>query len=204
MVDGEAQSLVHCMSHLSNNMRFFAAIQVPSMWVNILEEGQRELRKRYGDAVRWVSPELFHITIRFIGQVPESEINRLVAAWSREEIRVPSISMRLSTWGCFPEYGPERVLWAGVEVEGDAWKYLCSQVDILLERFDIRCNKGNSVPHITVGRVKNPHSIEGIRRKLDDMRIGTELHTVESIYLFESRPSPCGSSYQRHASFKLS
>jgi hypothetical protein len=40
----------------------------------------------------------------------------------------------------------------GVDVEAVAWGRLCAHIDALLERFDIRCVKRNSVPPVTVRR----------------------------------------------------
>jgi 2'-5' RNA ligase len=184
-------------------MRLFAGIQTPLSWAVALTEGQGILRERYGEAIRWVSPELFHITLRFLGELPLALANQLAADWSREDVRLPALPMRVSSWGCFPQDGAGRVLWAGVEVDKAAWGGLCSYVDALLKRFDIRCDKGNSIPHITVGRVKNPQNLKGVREMLEGMMIGTEVHEVDRVSLFESRQTLGSSSYRMCASFKL-
>jgi 2'-5' RNA ligase len=184
-------------------MRLFAGIHVPLSWTTPLIKGQTALRERYGGGIRWVSSDLFHITLRFVGEVPQVVRDRIAADWEREDRRLPVLPLRLSSWGCFPQDGAERVLWAGVDVDAAAWERLRSQIDTLLERFDIRCDKRNSIPHITVGRVTSPRQVEGVRRILENMTIDAEVHEVDRVTLFESRPTPGGSSYRTCASFKL-
>ncbi len=184
-------------------MRLFAAIQAPSSWAIALEEGGRALREIYGEAIRLVSPELFHITLRFVGEVSLDLGDRLAAEWGREDVGLPMLPIRHSSWGCFPQDGPERVLWAGVGVEAAAWECLCARIDAVLERFDIHCDKRNSVPHITVGRVKSPGKVKGVRPILEGMALCRVVHKVDRVSLLESRQTQDGSSYRTCASFKL-
>ncbi len=52
---------------------------------------------------RWLPPEQFHLTLRFIGEVEDSALTEIAEALS--EIRVAPFSLRLSGVGHFPPRG---------------------------------------------------------------------------------------------------
>ena len=56
-----------------NVMRVFIAIDLPNEIRKALSDVQRELR-RVTNTCRWVPPESIHITLRFIGEVPEKRV----------------------------------------------------------------------------------------------------------------------------------
>ena len=52
-------------------MRQFLALELPAAVRDRLAELQRELA-RGSTGLRWIDPESIHLTLRFLGQVPES------------------------------------------------------------------------------------------------------------------------------------
>ena len=59
-------------------MRVFIAIDVPNDIRKALGDVQRALRPLTGTA-RWVAPESIHITLRFLGEVPEKRLEDIDA-----------------------------------------------------------------------------------------------------------------------------
>lgn len=57
-------------------MRLFVAITIPEHARALLESAQAALREHLGGAgVRWEDPTKFHITLHFLGDVPEDRLN---------------------------------------------------------------------------------------------------------------------------------
>jgi 2'-5' RNA ligase len=73
----------------------------------------REVRAVVGDdgaALRWVEPARWHLTLAFLGDVPESCVPGLIGRLERAAGRMAPFSLRFSGGGRFGD----RVLWAGV------------------------------------------------------------------------------------------
>lgn len=99
-------------------MRLFVAIEIPETIRQQLGLGSRELRRVLPRA-RWVRPELMHLTLLFLGDtdrelVPELD-RRLGEAFSSYR----PLAIRVSDLGAFPPKGRKRVIWAGIDADGD-------------------------------------------------------------------------------------
>jgi 2'-5' RNA ligase len=113
------------------------------------------------------------------------------------------LEISLSSWGCFPDIGPERVLWIGVDVNSTAWRSLLSSIANYLAFFDIQVDTGNSIPHITVGRVRRPNQVRGLREQIGQLKVASESCSIETLELVESMQSKDGSIYRVRASKRI-
>jgi len=181
-------------------MRLFCAVTPPPRWIELVRQVQRELKPLYGDAVRWVDPPLAHLTVRFIGEIGEAEVQNLVTLWGSLILPPQPVVLELTTCGCFPEEGPERVLWMGAEARSGSWSTLVSYVDTVLSRVGITPSEINPVAHLTIGRVKVPGKVRGLRELLSRISLTEAPLVVPSIELFRSTPTPRGSHYALLAS----
>ena len=73
-------------------------------------------RRRAGAAAepRWLALDALHLTLAFFGQVPDARVAGLTAALGAVP-EPPTVHLRLSGAGTFPERGAPRVLWVGVD-----------------------------------------------------------------------------------------
>lgn len=96
-------------------MRLFAALYaddaVRDHLALALSDAQAQETRRPDGAplVRWTSPELWHVTVSFFGDVPEGAAPDLAAALAPVAQDVPPLSLRLRGAGVFDR----RVLWVG-------------------------------------------------------------------------------------------
>ena len=100
---------------------------------------------------RWVPPENYHITLRFIGEVP---------AWRAEELdhalaalRAPGFGVTLAGVGAFEKGGKIVSLWASVE-RNPALDHLQSKIETALHRAGLDSERRRFTPHVTLGRVE--------------------------------------------------
>ena len=135
--------------------RSFIAVPVPPEVVEKLRAAQERLRSACAD-VKWVSPDGFHITLKFLGGV---ERERLDAVWrdvSHSLTDCRAFAMQFRGVGAFPSPTRARVIWAGV-VEGAA------ELEALAERVEQACTEHGFErenrpfqAHLTLGRVRDP------------------------------------------------
>ena len=92
-------------------VRSFISIDVSDPGViNKIVQVQKEFAG-LGAVIKFVEPENLHVTIKFLGEIPESLISEIVEALSQINFR--EFSAFLRGVGCFPNINRPRVLWIG-------------------------------------------------------------------------------------------
>jgi len=149
-------------------------------------------------AVRWVTPERMHLTVRFLGDTEVDRLPALGKALDKAMSRQPPFTLYLEQLGCFPNRKRPRVIWAGL---GDSEKALTGfkqAIDACLSPLGWEPEERPFRPHLTLGRVKDG-------RKVASVSWGTPLERlavpVAAVHLIESRLTPDGPIYTvRHTS----
>ena len=195
-------------------MRLFVALDIDEAIRERIRLFVNEMRA-LAPNVRWLSPESLHITLKFIGEQPESKLSAIEAALAK----VSAPSMRTSFHGCgfFPNAKSSRVLWIGVEA-GAQLTQLARQVEEALVPLGIEQEKRGFSPHLTLARAgassgapgrqksdKPNQSFAAVQKRLADMpspEFGTM--TAREFFLYQSHLSSQGSRYTKMAGFALS
>ncbi len=128
--------------------RLFVAVPMPE---EIAEELDRLCEGLPG--VRWTDLDDFHLTLRFIGEVDQATFYDIGEALM--SVSLPPFEMRLRGIGHFPPRGEPHTLWAGVE-DPEPVRRLRRAVERALEEAGIEPERRKFVPHVTLGRVKEP------------------------------------------------
>jgi 2'-5' RNA ligase len=97
-------------------MRLFVAIVPPPAAVAELAGRLAALRPAAPPGVRWASPDSWHVTLAFLGEVPEPVLPALTARLERAARRHPVRWLAIRGGGAFPGAARARVIWAGVQV----------------------------------------------------------------------------------------
>lgn len=154
---------------------------------------------RKGLDVRWAPLANYHITLKFLGNTRDDQIGQIVAAMAETTRMFPAFDLKIENIGGFSNEFEARVLYLGVQNKKNLAK-IRHQLDTSLEARDrmIEFNevsekkwqprldeRGEFIPHLTIGRLRNPHSIKDMispfkRKSFGKIRVH-ELILYESI-----------------------
>lgn len=98
---------------------------------------------------RWSPAENMHITLRFVGEVAETEVGDIVDALA--DVRRPSFAVTVSGAGRFATGDRTRALWFGVEKSAEI-AALHAGIDRALIRAGLAPEGRKFTPHVTVAR----------------------------------------------------
>jgi len=112
------------------------------------------------EGVKIVEKENLHITLRFLGEIKENEVEELKRILSN--VKFKKFEARISSLGCFPNLRRPRVVWAGIKEGFAELKQLYELIDYELRRNNYIFPKEDFYPHVTIARVKNFKAIENV------------------------------------------
>ena len=98
---------------------------------------------------RWVPPENYHLTLRFIGEVESWQAQDVDDALAN--IRARPFELSLRGLGTFEKAGRISALWVGVE-KTDPLAFLQSKVETALQRIGLEPERKRFAPHVTLAR----------------------------------------------------
>ena len=177
--------------------RLFVAIDLP----DVTKDRILSLRQDDLPPGRWARRDALHLTLHFIGDVPEA----VARAYQRRlaEVKVGAFELRIQGLGQFPINDRPRVIWAGAQ-NTPALRALHEAVGGALEREGFRRERRRFQPHITLMRFKKPLR-RGLASKWIQAHIDfyAEPFRVERFALYESDLQPSGAVYTRRAHFPL-
>lgn len=175
-------------------LRLFFAVWPPEDLRERLWHALSPLR-RAGPGVRWIPPDRFHITLRFLGDISTRMLSSLTCAAGALATE-PPFRVRLTETGVFPRRGPPRVYWVGVTAAPVA--RIRNLLDAALAREGIAPEPRSFTPHLTVGRVRRdrrPKEHPRSAPRATPAALPGDGFTVEALHLVESELFPDGPRY---------
>jgi RNA 2',3'-cyclic 3'-phosphodiesterase len=149
-------------------------------------------------SVRWVRPELIHLTLRFLGDTAVAQLPRLAAALDQAAAQHAPCTLRLGRVGCFPNCRRPRVIWAGLQGDLAQVTALKQALDGALAPLGWEAEDRPFAPHLTLGRVSDGRKTQGVAW---EARVEALEVPVTAVHLLESQLTPRGPIYTvRHTS----
>ncbi len=177
-------------------MRLFVGLELP--W-----EARRRLAMLGGSGVpgaRWVPIENFHLTLRFVGEVPAYRAEEVDAALAA--LRAKRFALELAGVGIFAKGGRDTTLWVGV-TRNPALEHLAGKVETALQRAGLAPERRRFAPHVTLARLDNaaPDKLAGFVQAHNLFRAGPI--EVEHFTLFSSQLGKEASVYTPEVEYDL-
>jgi 2'-5' RNA ligase len=176
---------------MAQTIRSFVAVHV-----DCGPELRRVLRELngMGGAMRAMSPDHLHVTLKFLGDVPLEQTAAISGAIAESVRDVPAFTADLRGLGAFPHLDRPTVVWAGYAEPG-LMSQLADQVEIGLNPMGFPREQRPFHPHATLARVKSrpPDSL----RQLVEQHAATSFGPteVESVELYQSELNRDGPRY---------
>lgn len=176
-------------------MRLFIAVELDEAHRARIVEIQKELAE---EALKLVEPENLHITLKFIGEVPDERAAEIAA--SLKAVKMGPFDIAIGKLGVFPNMNYIRVVWVGVD---GALAELAAKVEASLQGLGyIEKDRHEFSSHLTIARVKTRPKYLGQRlQKFKDAAIGVQM--VDRFFLVKSTLTPKGPIYEHIAEYKL-
>ena len=176
-------------------MRLFVALDLPS-----------PVRQRLSwlagglAGARWVRPDNYHITLRFIGECPGyrcEEVDHALAA-----LRAPGFTLTLSGVGVFDRNGRPASVWAGVD-RTRPLEHLQTKIETALQRIGLEPERKRFMPHLTLARLDNAPAHKLAEWVQGHNLLRTNPVPVGHFTLFSSRLGKEQAAYQPEVEYDL-
>jgi 2'-5' RNA ligase len=193
-------------------MRLFVALDIDDNIRNRIARFLDGVREFAVDA-RWVRPESLHVTLKFIGEQSEPQMDEIKKVL--QSIEADGFEMSFRGYGFLPTARAPRVFWIGIDADSRLTS-LAATVDSRLASLNIPKEQHAFNPHLTLARgggSGSPRQQKGDRTNRNFQHLQEKLlalpapefgtMTTREFFLYQSRLSPSGSKYTKLAGFAL-
>lgn len=176
-------------------MRAFVAIDLARDIRVELAKLQERLRSS-GSDVKWVEPSHIHITLKFLGDINQAQLEK-----SRESLSIIAkdfnlFYVSLSEVGAFPKLDYPRVIWAGVDKGREELILLNKRIEEIFEKSGFPKESRPYEPHITIGRVRSGKNKDRLKKIIMEHNFSLEaVMAVDKVTLYQSTLTTAGPIY---------
>ncbi|MGQ9922070.1 MAG: RNA 2',3'-cyclic phosphodiesterase [Desulfobacca sp.] len=176
-------------------IRAFLAIDVPPDYRAGMAEVQEVLKKSGAD-VRWVSPANIHLTLKFFGDISDSQVEAITSAAAAIAAATSAFQLQAQGVGTFPNAKNPRVVWLGLGGQTDVLAELVQHLEDALLPLGFPAEKRRFTPHLTLGRVHSGRGRQELQRQLENLMLPAfQEFTVTKMVLYQSTLRPQGAVY---------
>jgi 2'-5' RNA ligase len=183
-------------------IRTFVCIHIPQSMKERIRLLQDQLRQVDAQA-SWVKTANIHLTLKFLGDVPQAKIPQVVGAVERAIGSCSPFQVTVSGAGCFPSSQNPTVLWVGLDKIPEALMRLREAIEDELAQEGFHREPKKFKPHLTLARIRTPQNAARLAEALLAKGFAEESFTATEIIVMRSELSPQGSIYTPQAIFRL-
>ncbi len=182
-------------------MRLFIAVELNDDVMGRISSIQERLRSGDFD-IKFVERGNLHLTLKFLGEVNESGLERIERLISQSVKDFHAFSLSFHGIGYFGSAGHMSVIWAGVKEGSKDFVDIAKALE--KELSSVRKEEREPSPHLTIARVKSGRNVQRLGREVDslrDVKVGEV--RVKEIKLKKSVLTPEGPVYSDVKTFAL-
>lgn len=182
---------------MESKVLFRTFIAIPLEMPPELKETLAWLKKEFEDErIRWVDPGQMHITLRFLGDTGEEEVNAIKARFSKNYEAYDQSDLMLHGLGTFGHRSALKVLWAGI-VQPGKLADLHAATQSMLEGIVAPDRNRVFKPHLTLARMKRLRDEGLFRKKIEQFRdLDLGICAMEKVVFYRSLLQPSGAVYE--------
>ena len=161
--------------------RAFIAIEMPTEAKELIAAYVGRLKGFVPRGVKWVDPQTCHLTLAFLGNVPNDQLPTLFRIMDTVATDSSPLHLKTGLLGVFPNPRRPRVLWLGLE--GDTQLLVVTQrrLQDALEVDGFPREHRAFKPHITLGRARGKGAIpipEAVLNRLAEDTLALEVREI--------------------------
>jgi len=189
-------------------LRTFIAVELDTTIRDALSALHAKLAREVPHrSVRWVRPEGIHLTLKFLGDTPETKISKVSQTLMRAAAPIPAMDLTVVGLGCFPNPRRPRVIWVGIQERTGTLKSLWQSVEEHISPLGWPTDSRGFHPHLTLGRVNRrtcSTDTHTVGQLVASARVGhiAQIH-VTHVSFIRSTLMPSGAEYATLAEAKL-
>jgi len=172
--------------------RGFVAVEVPALEPLLRV---REQLRHCGADLRVVEGNTTHVTLKFLGDVPVSFVDRIENGIRNAAKGIPPFTMTARGAGAFPNSAQPRVVWAGLQ-GAESLGVIARRLEDEMHKLAFPRERRDFTPHVTLARVRSPRGRDRLAAVLSESateEFGSA--QVDHVTLFRSDLGPKGPSY---------
>jgi RNA 2',3'-cyclic 3'-phosphodiesterase len=175
-------------------VRTFICIKLPYPILDQFSLLQKELRQ-FGQSVRWVHREGLHLTMKFLGDVEQNQMESVSKSVMDSVQGLQLFHLKFSGFGAFPNFEHPRIYWVGIHEPPCTLFDLYQRIEDNLHQAGFSREVRKFTPHMTLGRVKNTEGLDGISQFLSNKKFETVEFVVDKVLIMKSDLQPSGAEY---------
>ncbi len=184
--------------------RLFIALPLESAVKEDLRPVSENLN-RYGQLLKVVDPDNYHITLKFLGNMDEEKAREIIEDFHEYDIDLPGVPVEIKGLGAFPRVKDPRVIWIGIEGDIDALSRLNTGIQDFSFRHGYEREERRFRPHLTIARARKGRKPENRMIQYIEENRETEFGktSFDRIVLYESVLREDGPVYSEISSKSL-
>lgn len=144
---------------MKNQVRAFLAVDLSEAVRSNVAKLIRSLQPRI-DGTKWVETQNLHVTLKFLGDVPLTELHHLIAAVTRGAQATEAFDLEFLGCGAFPNLESPKTIWVGCDRGAEELTRLAGSIEEELFQCGYPKENRRFSPHLTIGRVKRGASTD--------------------------------------------
>jgi len=190
-------------------MRLFVSVDLPEDLADAVAAAQAPFDEASG--VRLTDPEQAHVTLKFLGDVPETATDEVpdldatidAIAAGVADANVGPFDVAVGGLGAFPSPEYINVIWTGIDDGADELSSLQAAIEDRTVGIGFDPEDHEFTPHVTIGRMDHAGGKELVQSALDDRSPDVGRFRVEEVRLTESTLGDDGPVYETVEAFEL-
>jgi len=181
-------------------LRLFVALDIDDQTRQRLRETITKLKTRDVEgSFKWVDSRNIHLTLKFLGDTPQSMKGNIQSAVSRALMKAAitgALSPTIDSLGAFPNLGRPRIVWAGLGgVDCETIVELAGTIDAELSSLGYPRESRAFTPHVTLARARDGADTRAIAHALQSTQWKPHTTRIDTLALYSSELRPAGPVY---------
>ncbi|MDD3536340.1 MAG: RNA 2',3'-cyclic phosphodiesterase [Candidatus Cloacimonetes bacterium] len=175
-------------------MRIFVALELPADFAAGLAEAIKAMQRKSLGGINWVKPENLHLTLNFIGEMPEHQLPDFAKDLAELFAAQAPKSLQAKGYELFPARSP-RLLWLKLSGSENELSKLNRKVLKLAWTYGVDADAKALKLHVTLGRIKAPQHPD-FERFAMSYPVSQENLVLDTIRLYQSILRAEGPTYK--------